>query len=58
MLGQVGDDEYGRLYIDFLNENGIDTSCIIVNDDAPTGQAYIMSQRDGDNSIVIVGGSN
>lgn len=59
MLGQIGDDDEGRAFIKYLEENGIDHSGIITQEEACTGQAYILSQRDtGDNSIVIVGGSN
>ena len=59
MLGQIGDDDEGRAFMKYLEENGIDHSGIIMTDDACTGQAYILSQREtGDNSIVIVGGSN
>ena len=59
MLGQIGDDDEGKAFIKYLEENGIDHSGIITQKDACTGQAYILSQREtGDNSIVIVGGSN
>ena len=57
MLGQVGDDSEGKAFLKFLDENGVDVSCIVVKDDACTGQAYILSVNK-DNSIVIVGGSN
>lgn len=57
MLGQVGGDDEGKEFLKFLGDNGVDTSCILVKEDACTGQAYILS-IDGDNSIVIVGGSN
>lgn len=57
MLGQVGDDDEGKAFLKFLDKNGVDTSCILVKEDACTGQAYILSVQ-GDNSIVIVGGSN
>lgn len=57
MLGQVGSDDEGKAYLKYLEENGIDSTGIIVRDDVPTGQAYILS-IDKDNSILIIGGSN
>lgn len=59
MLGQVGEDKGGEEYIDYLNDQGIDTSLIKVVKGQDTGQAYILSnKKDGENSIVIVGAAN
>jgi ribokinase len=59
MLGQVGNDEEGRAFIKYLQENGVDYSGILTKEDACTGTAYILSLTEsGDNSILIVGGSN
>lgn len=59
MLGQIGDDAEGKAFIEYLEENGIDRSGIITQEDSCTGQAYILSLKEtADNSIVIVGGSN
>jgi ribokinase len=59
MLGQVGNDNEGKLYINYLQENNIDTSCIQILEDQCTGQAYILlNKNDGENSIIIVGGAN
>lgn len=59
MLGQIGDDAEGKAFLDYMKENGIDSSGIITKDDACTGQAYILSLTEtADNSIVIIGGSN
>ena len=58
MLGQVGDDLDGKSYIEFLTEEGIKTDCIKRLSDVPTGQAFIMSMPNGENSIIINGGAN
>lgn len=59
MLGQVGGDKEGTAIVEFLQENGVDVSTIIKHEDAVTGQAFIFSLKEtGDNSIVIVGGTN
>ena len=42
-----------------MEENGVDHSGILTQEDSCTGQAYILSLTEtADNSIVIVGGSN
>jgi len=59
MLGQIGSDEEGQAFIKYMEENGVDHSGIITQEDSCTGQAYILSLTEtADNSIVIVGGSN
>lgn len=58
MLGQVGDDLDGNSYIEFLAREGIKTDNITKLSDAPTGQAFIMSMPNGENSIIINGGAN
>ena len=59
MMGQVGNDGDGQGYISYLQkEEKIDISGVKVLEDVPTGQAFILSQADGDNSIVINGGAN
>lgn len=58
MLAQVGGDDEGRSYISYMQEEGIDTSGVRQMADAPTGMAFIMSQFDGENAIIINGGAN
>ena len=58
MLGQVGDDADGHSYVEFLSNEGIQTENIQKLRDVPTGQAFIFSLADGNNSIIINGGAN
>ena len=59
MLGQVGNDGDGQGYVSYLQkEEKVEISGVKVLEGIPTGQAFIMSQADGDNSIVINGGAN
>lgn len=58
MLGQVGNDADGQAYIDFMRKEGIETAGIRLVDGTPTGSAYIISQQDGENSIILNGGAN
>ena len=60
MLGQLGDDQEGKSYLGYLEENKVGHANIITKSGGcPTGQAYILSMtKTGDNSIIIVGGAN
>lgn len=57
-VGQVGDDNAGKKVIDLLKSTNINTDFINVLKNEVTGQAYILSYPDGNNSIIIVGGAN
>lgn len=51
-LGKVGSDEFGRLAIESLVQEGVDTSGIIVEPDATTQFAFILiDARTGDRTI-------
>ncbi len=56
-IGQTGRDAPATLLRDALTQCGVSLEhCAAV--DAPTGQAIIILQPDGENSIIIVGGAN
>eukprot|EP01016_Furgasonia_blochmanni_P025744 TRINITY_DN2755_c0_g1_i11.p1 TRINITY_DN2755_c0_g1~~TRINITY_DN2755_c0_g1_i11.p1 ORF type:complete len:366 (+),score=47.38 TRINITY_DN2755_c0_g1_i11:91-1188(+) len=56
--GQVGSDTLGTNYLQELKENNVNTDYVRQVNDAPTGQAVIMLNDSGQNSIVIIGGAN
>ena len=56
-IGKVGQDENGRMMTGLLNEAQIDTSQITLTDQG-TGQAFILLQESGENSILVYGGAN
>jgi len=58
MLAQVGRDDEGRNYLDYLQKECVETKDIQQIGGVATGQAYILSYADGNNSIVIIGGAN
>ena len=58
MLGQVGDDEYGKIVLDNLKQNNVDTSHMLVDKNVGTGIANIWVGPDGSNSIIIIANSN
>eukprot|EP00268_Persea_americana_P045391 TRINITY_DN4625_c1_g1_i1.p1 TRINITY_DN4625_c1_g1~~TRINITY_DN4625_c1_g1_i1.p1 ORF type:complete len:369 (-),score=115.98 TRINITY_DN4625_c1_g1_i1:751-1857(-) len=57
-IGQVGEDAQGRLITDALEGSGVHLAHLRTVPGAPTGHAVVMLQSDGQNSIIIVGGSN
>ena len=59
MLGQLGGDKEGEMYVDYLKQNDIDSTNVKILDGQVTGQAYILSNiNNGENSIIIVGAAN
>lgn len=58
-LGQIGGDANGRLIMDELERGGVSIDYLrSVGDDVATGHAVVMLQKNGENSIIIVGGAN
>lgn len=53
--GKTGYD--GKMLIEKLNENNVDTSAITLSD-VPCGRAFIQVDSNGENAIVVYGGSN
>ena len=53
--GAMGKD--GQFLADYMNELGVDTSCIEVLD-VPTGHAIIQVEEAGGNCIILFGGAN
>jgi ribokinase len=58
MVGRVGDDAYGRRFLDQLARDGIDAAHVLVDPDEGTGIAMPLVEASGDNSIVIVPRAN
>ncbi|XP_046372089.2 ribokinase-like isoform X1 [Haliotis rufescens] len=58
MVAKVGDDSFGKNYIQNFKDNNIDIGHVGVTADASTGVAPITVSDDGQNSIVIVAGAN
>lgn len=58
MNGVVGVDDDGEFLIRELDSEGIETKFVRRHLESPTGRAYITVQDDGENSIVLVAGSN
>lgn len=58
-VGQVGEDANGKFITGALSECGVGLEYVsVVKGNVPTGHAVVMLQADGQNSIIIVGGTN
>jgi ribokinase len=59
MVGKVGDDAFGRDYLENFRRNGVDATHVGVSAEASTGVAPIwVDEPSGNNAIIIVPGAN
>ena len=58
MIGAVGKDSFGKSLKSNLESVGVDVSGIAVLEGENTGQAYITVDDSGENSIIIIAGTN
>lgn len=58
MAGTVGNDSFGKQYIEHFHKNGVDCSAVAVKDGVSTGIADIVVDDSGENFIVVVPGAN
>ena len=56
-IGKIGADENGKMMCRLLQESGVDLTQVTQSDKG-TGQAFILLQDSGENSILIYGGAN
>ncbi len=57
-VGAVGRDAYGEAYLKGLRDEGIRTDMVRVIEDTPSGIALIEVNPQGENRIIVVGGTN
>jgi ribokinase len=58
LIGCVGNDEFGRMEMAYLDREGVDLSGVIIHPEADTGAAIIMIDVEGENTILVVKGAN
>lgn len=58
MLGAIGNDSNGASLLRNLKSVSVDTSGVVILDEIPTGQAYIVVDEQGNNSIITIAGAN
>jgi ribokinase len=59
MVGKLGDDAFGRDYLENFRRHGVDTTHVGASGEASTGVAPIwVDEETGNNAIIIVPGTN
>lgn len=58
MVGQLGDDPNGEVFVRVLNDEGIDIQDILIDTKQSTGVGFITKETSGDNRIIVVPGAN
>jgi ribokinase len=58
LVARVGRDEFGEASVSNLQREGIDTSFVIMDPDAPSGVALIIVTDEGENAIAVAPGAN
>ena len=58
MAGRVGTDPFGEQLLKALQNDGIDTSLVVVDQQEASGVAFIFLVPDGNNAIVVASGAN
>lgn len=58
MIGEIGDDAFGREHLVSLDHHGINHNNVIVNKEVPTGVGNPQIDASGKNRIVVIPGAN
>ena len=58
VFGKVGNDAYGRFAIDMMQSVGLDTSCMLTTDLAPTSFTDVINVRGGERTFFTLAGAN
>ena len=58
LVSCVGDDRYGQLAVKEITQTGIDTSCLLVLENQPTGIFVYAHDQKGDRIVVVEPGAN
>lgn len=57
-VSKLGNDIFGKQFSRLFSDEGIDTTYILSDEDAPSGVALITVDSAGENSIVVASGAN
>ena len=53
IVSAVGDDDFGRLNLDRLHQDGVDVSGVFVDKERPTGSAFVRYRENGGRDFVF-----
>jgi ribokinase len=57
-IGKIGDDIFGRQSSQLFEDEGVDITGLVADEDQPSGIALITVDEKGENSIVVAPGAN
>lgn len=52
-IGKVGDDEFGKMLVDILEKNGVNTEGVCFDKDARTALAFVTLKRNGEREFMF-----
>lgn len=58
LIGCVGNDAFGKELLSIFAQEGMNTQGISISSNHPTGIAFIQVNKEGNNNIIVVSGSN
>ena len=58
LVGCIGDDDFGRMELSHLRQEGVNVDGVRVDSEAATGVAFILVDAQGENTILVVNGAN
>jgi ribokinase len=58
LVGCIGDDDFGRMELAHLRQEGVNADGVVVDPEIATGVAFIMIDAAGENTILVVNGAN
>jgi ribokinase len=58
LVGSIGDDDFGRMEMDNLRQEGVNVDAVVVDPEASTGVALVIIDAQGENAILVVNGAN
>jgi ribokinase len=58
LIGCIGDDDFGRMEMACLRQEGVNADAVAVTSEAPTALAVIVIEPSGENTILVVNGAN
>ena len=53
IISAVGDDDFGRVNLDRLKRDGVDTSAVYIDQERPTGSAFVRYRHNGARDFVF-----
>ncbi len=57
-IGKMGNDSFHNALVENMTRDGVDLSCLLIDEKLKTGTALITVDAQGENEIIVISGSN